>query len=171
MGKIYIFRGKAATGKSTLANLLAKELSLPVFRKDDIIDGMKWKDPSQPLDQETCYNILCRLMQTNLDLGTSFILDAGLGDRRDAARFFSRLDFGSNQVYSFFTDCSDHALWAGRHCQRLAAPLLHENFQSLDEVITHYQKGEILPLEGECIIDSAQSVEQCFSKVLLFIEN
>ena len=41
MGFVYIFRGKAATGKTTLSNLLAEKLSIPVFRKDNIIDALK----------------------------------------------------------------------------------------------------------------------------------
>lgn len=41
MGTVYIFRGKAATGKSTLANMLARKLSIPVFCKDDIVDALR----------------------------------------------------------------------------------------------------------------------------------
>lgn len=41
MGTVYLFRGKAATGKTTLSSRLAQKLAIPVFRKDDITDAIK----------------------------------------------------------------------------------------------------------------------------------
>lgn len=91
MGTIYIFRGKAATGKSTLANMIGKKnLSIPVFCKDDIVDALK---SSTNIDKrfirnEICYNILSKMIQRSLDLNTDIILDIALGDRRYAKAFF-----------------------------------------------------------------------------------
>ena len=41
MGTVYLFRGKAATGKTTLSSRLSQKLAIPVFRKDDITDAIK----------------------------------------------------------------------------------------------------------------------------------
>lgn len=38
MSSIYFFRGKAATGKTTITNILSKEINVTVLRKDDIFD-------------------------------------------------------------------------------------------------------------------------------------
>ena len=37
---IYIFRGKSATGKTTLTNILSRKINVPVLRKDDIFDQL-----------------------------------------------------------------------------------------------------------------------------------
>lgn len=39
MSDIYIFRGKSATGKTTISNYLSRKLGIPVLRKDDIYDA------------------------------------------------------------------------------------------------------------------------------------
>lgn len=36
MSNIYFFRGKAATGKTTITNILSSKINVPILRKDDI---------------------------------------------------------------------------------------------------------------------------------------
>lgn len=167
MGTVYIFRGKAATGKSTLANLLAKKLSIPVFCKDDVVDALKSskKIDKGSINNEVCYNILYKMIQTNLDLNTDFILDIGLGDRRNAEWFFGRLDFKDTLVIKFFIDCSDEEEWKRRHIERLNNPLPHQSFKSIEHVIDHYKEADIYPFEDEYIIDSTESIEENFQKI------
>ncbi|MFI3283762.1 MAG: AAA family ATPase [Erysipelotrichaceae bacterium] len=83
MGIVYIFRGKAATGKSTLADSLAEKLSVPIIRKDDVVDGLKnsINIDEKSINNEVCYNILYHIVQTNLSLKTDLILDIALGDK------------------------------------------------------------------------------------------
>lgn len=38
MASIYFFRGKTATGKTTITNILSKEINVAVLRKDDVFD-------------------------------------------------------------------------------------------------------------------------------------
>ena len=75
MGNVYIFRRAAATGKSTLADMFAKKLSVPVIRKDCIVNALKTTPEIDKslINNEICYNILRKIIQTNLDLGVSFI--------------------------------------------------------------------------------------------------
>ena len=56
MGTVYIFRGKAATGKTTLSNMLSQKLLIPVFRKDDIVDALK---SSKNIHSESINNEVC----------------------------------------------------------------------------------------------------------------
>ncbi len=173
MGTVYIFRGKAATGKSTLANMLAKKLAIPVFCKDDVVDALKSSEniDKGSINNEVCYNILYKIIQTNLDLNTDFILDIALGDRNNAKWFFGRLDFKDNKVLKFFIDCSDEDEWKRRHIERLKNPLLHQSFQTIEHVIEHYKLADIYPFEDEYIIDSNESVEESFeaiSKIISF---
>ncbi len=69
MGTVYIFRGKAATGKTTLSNMLAEKLCIPVLRKDDIFDALKISaNFDSSFVNAACYNILYAMMQINLHL-------------------------------------------------------------------------------------------------------
>ncbi|MCT4686962.1 AAA family ATPase [Vallitalea sp.] len=167
MGTIYIFRGKAATGKSTLANMIGKNLSIPVFCKDDIVDALK---SSTNIDKrfirnEICYNILLRMIQRSLDLNTDIILDIALGDRRHAKAFFDRLDFKDNKIMKFFLNCSDVDEWKRRHEERLKNPLPHQSFRSIDHVFEHYKKLDVNPFDDEYIIDTSKSVEDSLQQI------
>ena len=82
MGNVYIFRGIAGTGKTTLSNMLAKKLQIPVIRKDDIWDALP-DTSNERVNNPICYNILCKIIQTNLDLQTNFIIDVALGHKSD----------------------------------------------------------------------------------------
>ncbi len=172
MGTMYIFRGKAATGKTTLSNMLAKKLSIPVLRKDDIIDALKSCTSFDTHDvvNKICYNILYEMVQSNLDLRANFILDIALGDRNNATTFFKRLDFKNNTVIKFFVDCSDEDIWKNRHIERLKHPLAHQTFQSIEHLLDHYGKADIAPFDDEYRIDSVHSIDECFCEVLSLIK-
>lgn len=173
MGTVYIFRGKAATGKTTLSNMLAKKLSIPVFRKDDIVDALKSSKniDKGSINNEVCYNILYRILQTNLDLNSNFILDIALGDRNNAKAFFERLDFKDNIVLKFFIDCSDENEWKRRHLKRLENPLPHQSFKSFEHVVDHYKNADVNPFEDEYIIDNADALEKSFEEISKIIRS
>jgi 2-phosphoglycerate kinase len=168
LGNIYIFRGKAAVGKTTLSDMLAKKLAIPVIRKDDIVDALKMTDNGDKrlINNEVCYNILYKIVQTNLNLKTDFILDIALGDRKSAIWFLSRLDFKDNRVFRFFIDCSDENEWRRRHEERIKNPLPHQIFESFEHVAEHYKNADINPFENEHIIDTADTVEISFENLL-----
>ena len=167
MGNIYIFRGKAATGKSTLSGMLAAKLSIPVIRKDDIVDALKMTiDTDRELvNNRVCYNILCKMIQTNINLNTNFILDIALGDRNNAKVFFDRLDFKDSIVVSFFTICSDENEWRRRHEERNKNPQPNQVFTSFEHVVEHYKNADFNPFENEHIIDTADTLEKSFETI------
>lgn len=167
MGTVYIFRGKAATGKTTLSNMLAEKFSIPVIRKDDVVDALKASKSIEKssVNNEVCYNILYRIIQTNLDLRANFILDIGLVDRNMAADFYGRLDFRDNRLIQFLTYCSHEEEWKRRHLERMKNPLPHQSFQSLEHFTEHYKYTDTRPFDHEHIIDSAKPLCQCFQAV------
>lgn len=164
MGNVYIFRGKAATGKSTLANKLGEQLGIPVFCKDDIMDAVKsaGEIEDRALRNRICYNTLVNVVQRSLDLKADIILDIALGERKSAKFFFDRLDFGDNIVMRFFLDCADEEVWLARHAERLKNPLPHQSFKSLEHVVEHYEKKDVNSFEDEIVIDSSNSVDETF---------
>lgn len=170
MGNVYIFRGKAATGKSTLSDMLAKKFSIPVIRKDDIVDALKMTHANNEdksfVNNEVCYNILYKIIQTNLDLKADFIIDIALGDRNNAKFFFDRVDFKDNRVLSFFVICSDESEWRRRHEERIKNPKPHQVFKSFEHVAEHYKNADFNPFEHEHIIDTANTLQKSFEEVI-----
>ena len=167
MGNVYIFRGKAATGKTTLSDMLAKKLSVPVIRKDDIVDALKMTETTDKelMNNRVCYNILYKIIQTNLDLGVDIILDIALGDRNNFKIFSERLDFKDNKIFGFFVICSDENEWRKRHEERINNPKPHQVFKSFEHVVEHYKTADFTPFEHEHIIDTADTIENCFKSV------
>ena len=159
MGTIYIFRGIAATGKTTLSDMLAKKLSIPVFRKDDIVDALKMTEENNKdfINNEVCYNILYKIIQTNLYLNTDFIMDIALGDINNAKSFFDRLDFKGNKVIKFLIICGDENEWQKRHEERIENPKPHQVFKSFEHVAGHYKNADVRPFKNEHVIDTADN--------------
>ena len=173
MGKVYTFRGKAATGKSTLSNMLSKKLSIPIFRVDDVIDALKMSDNTDKdfNDYQTAYNILYKMIQTNLDLETDFIIDAGLSKKNNAKYFYSRLHFNEIKPLGFFVVCSDDNEWRRRHEERIINPQPNQIFKSFDNVIEYYENADCDPFEHEYIIDTSNSLEICLDEMLRIHEH
>ena len=173
MGNVFIFRGKAATGKTTLSNLIARELSIPIFRKDDIVDALKTSKNirKENINNEVCYNILYRMIQTNLDLKTDFILDIALGDKKNAECFFQRLNFHNNKVIRFFLVCSNENEWKRRHMERLLNPQPNQSFQSFEHVLDHYRNSDTNPFDDEYIVDNVGTVEESFTAIMKTINS
>jgi len=173
MGNIYIFRGIAATGKTTLSDMLAKKLSIPVFRKDDIVDALittqMYRNSPFEIINEVCYNILYKILQTNLDLNASCIMDIGLGNKNNAKYFFDRLDFKENKVLKFLLVCSDENEWKIRHAERIKNPLPNQIFKSVEHVIEHYKNFDITPFEDEYAIDTAGALEKNFETIVKIV--
>ena len=172
MGNVYIFRGIAATGKTTLSNMLAKKLSIPVFRKDDIVDALIITQTDKNfINNDACYNILYKIIQTNLDLNADFIMDIALGDINNAKWFLDRLYFKDNNVIQFLIICSDENEWRRRHEERVKNPLPNQVFKSFEHVAEHYKNADVKPLENEYVIDTADTLEKSFETVLEIVDN
>lgn len=139
LGTVYIFRGKAATGKTTLSNMLAKELLIPIMRIDDIVDALKTTESIDKdlINNRVCYNILCKIIKTNLDLGVHIILDIGLADKNNFKKFSERLNYHSNRILGFLIVCNDENEWRRRHEERLINPSPNQNFKSFENVVQH----------------------------------
>jgi len=172
MGNVYIFRGKAATGKTTLSHMLAEKLSIPIICKDDVVDALKMTEATDKelINNRVCYNILYKIIQTNLDLGVDIILDIALGDRNNFKMFSDRLDFKDSNVISFFVTCSDENEWRRRHEERIANPKPHQIFKSFEQVTRHYKNADFTPFECEYVIDTVNTVEDTFYEILEIVK-
>ena len=172
MGNVYIFRGIAGTGKTTLSDMLAKKLSIPVFHKDDIVDAliMTKNMDNELVNSTVCYNILYKMAQTHLDLNVDFIMDVGLRNGNKAKSFFDRLDFKDNKVFKFLIACSDEKEWERRHIKRIENPLPRQMFKSIEHVKEHYKDSEIPLFENEHLIDNIGTLEKSFKNILEILD-
>ena len=167
---LYVFRGKSATGKTTLTNLLSQKLNIPVLRKDDIFDTLsKYEDNIGTLNSAS-YDILARLIQTCIDNQSDIIVDVALQHTLSLRMFLEKINFKEAVVYRFFCDCSDDEIWLDRWRERLKNPLPNQYFKSIDEVVEHYGKCEIMPLDNEVILDSILAVDELLDKIIKKVE-
>ncbi|MGJ0847591.1 AAA family ATPase [Tissierella praeacuta] len=87
MAKVILFRGKAGVGKTTLSSRVSKELSIPVVRKDDVYDSIAPYIENYEITNKACYDILYRIIGTNLSNGIDIIVDAGFHDIDQVLQF------------------------------------------------------------------------------------
>ena len=75
---IYIFRGKSATGKTALTNMLSEKINVPVLRKDDIFDRLAEYEADITVLNAASYDILAKQIQTCIDNKSDIIVDVAL---------------------------------------------------------------------------------------------
>ncbi len=169
--KIYIFRGKSATGKTTLTNILSQELNVPILRKDDIFDALSQYKSDISILNSASYDILAKQIQTCIDNQSDVIVDVALQHTPSLKTFLRKIDFKSSTVHRFFCDCSNDDVWLERWRERLENPLPNQYFKSIDEIIEHYNKCDIRPSDDEVVLDSVLGVEELLEKILERIGN
>lgn len=157
---IYVFRGKSATGKTVLTNILSQKINVPVLRKDDIFDQLSKYETDIAILNSASYDILAKQIQTCIDNHSDVIVDIALQHTPSLNEFLSKIDFKDSTIHRFFCDCSDDKMWINRWRVRLKAPLPNQYFKSIDELVEHYSKCEIELQNGEIKLDSILPVEK-----------
>ncbi len=107
MSNIYFFRGKAATGKTTITNILSSKINVSILRKDDVFDILSHCIRDNPQNNSISYELLSKLIQTNINNKTDIIVDIGLSNTNEWKTFQSKLDFKDCKTFTFLCDCSD----------------------------------------------------------------
>lgn len=166
---IYIFRGKSATGKTTLTNVLSRKLNVPVLRKDDIFDSLSKYETDIKMLNSISYDIIAKQIQTCIDNKSDIIVDIALHHTPSLKIFLNKIDFKDSMIHRFFCDCSNDDIWLERWRERLKNPLPNQYFKSLNEITEHYSKCEIEQLNGEIILDSIIPVGDLIDKIMYII--
>ena len=169
MARLYLFRGKSATGKTTITNALSKELNVCVLRKDDIFDPLSRMGWPNAENNSACYDILANMIMQNLRAGADVIVDIALPHTASFAQFRAKLDLRCHEVYTFLCGCTDEAVWIERWRKRLQNPAPNQYFKSAEEVTAHYANMEIALLPGEVFLDSCQGLPHLLQIVLKHI--
>ena len=161
---IYIFRGKAATGKTTLAKACNDQKGIPVISKDTFFDdlllkGLSWKDANQ-----VAYDTLADRIQAFHDLGHDLIVDIGLSHRPFFRNFLSKMKL--EDVKYFLFDCEDK-VWQERMRRRIEHPQgPNQTFKSVTEAKEHYLKYDINPIENEICLEGSRPLHELVDLVM-----
>ena len=163
---ILFFRGKAATGKSTVAEIVSSQRKYNVISKDSIFDefliqGLDWSTATS-----MAYDKLADTIQEYHDRELNVIVDLGLAHIPFFTKFFSRMRLDLEKVRLFLFVCGNIEIWEERIAKRVDnAESSNQAFKSVYDATRHYEAYHIHKLSYEIEIDSALSIEAMVNKV------
>ena len=170
--KMIVFSGLPGTGKSILAETVAKQLGIPVFAKDWLEaallrNGLQSTSNDRSLGYVR-YELLTVLAERQLMLEQSVVLDSVAGTQviRDTWRELSA-QYGADWCVIECV-CSDESI----HRSRLGArhrniPGWHElEWSDIEKVKQYYQSWD----EDRLVLDTVNSFEENFSRVKSYCE-
>lgn len=164
---IIFFRGKAATGKTTLSNIIKAKMGFTVISKDSIFDdllsqGLTWDEANA-----IAYDKLAEKVQLYHDNEENVLVDIGLAHTPYFKNFLSKMVLNFEHIKCFLFTCTIDDVWEKRMMSRIASPEMpNQTFKSLEQARSYYKKYTISLLEGEVEVDSAMPLENMYNEVL-----
>lgn len=163
--KLILFSGLPGTGKSTLANRLARELQLPLLCIDDVIGEVPEHAGIPFWDSRVA--ILLDVVETQLKVGLSVIVDSVFMnmDRHHARELAHKYNARFLPIYVFV---SDEDVWWERVTARYDE--MNDKDVATWERIQH-QRERFRAWEADTalFIDSMNPVDQNFKSILHFV--
>jgi len=162
---LVIFSGLPGTGKSTLADKLARKLRWPLLRIDHVIGEVPENAGFEFWDSKVA--ILLGLMETQLEIGISVIADSVFmnRDRNIAQEIARRHQAGFRPIHTFI---SDEKVWEERVRMR-SKESNHKHVATWEQIQgqrNHFRKWEP---EAALFIDSLNAFDRNYEAVLNFV--
>ena len=164
---LVIFSGLPGTGKSALADRLARELRWPLLRIDDIAGDTPPGADYRFWDEKIL--VLLTLVETQLELGISVIADSVFmgKDRIHAQEIAFKNKALFRPIYCFV---SDETLWERRVTERVE--VLQNPDVATWERIQHQRQWFAPWQENTALfVDTVKPAEQNFADVLRFVKD
>lgn len=165
MNKLVIFSGLPGTGKSTLADRLARQLRWPLLRIDDVIGEVPENAGIAFWDSRVA--ILLDLIETQLELGLSIIADSVFMnmDRYHAQELARKYQALFLPVYMFV---SDDKIWEARVSTR-HREMKNKHVASWGQVQHQRERFRAWEPGTALFLDSLNPVDQNYESVLRFV--
>jgi predicted kinase len=168
---LVIFSGLPGTGKTTLAQLLAQRLGIPLLRIDDIVSSipLHMSHHSDPF-WEDMISILLNLVDCQLKQGFSVVVDSVFmgDDRYQAYELSARHAAVFRPIYTYL---SDEGIWQERVRRRVeaAAPEIRDLVATWDRIQQQSKGFHPWRLGSALVVDAVNSVETNFNEVLRYV--
>ena len=162
---LLLLKGHPATGKSTLANALARRLGWPLIDKDDI------KDHTYPLPDggHLSYAIMWQIVRHQLAIGLSVLVDSPLS-------YPTTYETGQELAAEFGTQllvvetALPDALWQARLDQRTLEEQTHRTsgWADMQQLLAEYNASWRYPIEAKhhLVVDTSQPPIQLVQRII-----
>lgn len=163
--KLVLFSGLPGTGKSTLADRLARELRFPLLCIDDVIGEVPGNAGVPFWDSKVA--ILLGLIETQLKIGLSLIADSVFMnmDRNHAQELARKYGARFLPIYVFI---SNDRVWEERVMTRYNE-LKDKGVATWERIQHQRERFRAWEPETALFIDSLDSVERNYQKTLNFV--
>jgi predicted kinase len=165
MNTLVIFSGLPGTGKSTLANRLARELQWTILRIDDVVNNIPENPGVEFWDSQV--EVLLTLTEAQLEIGLNVIVDSVFmnTDRQHAQALAQKYQVHFRPIYTYL---SDEKIWEQRVTSRsdqLDNPAV-ATWKQIQHQRGHFREWQP---DSALFVDALQPVEQNYAEVLRFV--
>ncbi|TYP71945.1 AAA family ATPase [Paenibacillus methanolicus] len=169
MATIVLIRGKAGTGKSTVARALARRNRFNVLHKDDLYDSVAEFVPEHARRNQICFAFLYRFLQGVIESNSPVLLDFGFNHADDVKKLEHWVAERGGALKAVRCICSDEAIWSERLSSRSRNPLPNQLITDLTKLKEHYSDIKNEDYENEFVIDTVLDVESNVHRILSYM--
>ena len=167
--KIILFRGLPGVGKSFIANETAKILKIAIVKKDDIYDCIHFEISGNENRNEICYNIIYKVIETNLLSNTDLIIDCPFKDHKELKKLSSFINARDGQLKSILCNCSDPDVWEERFNARKINQSPGDLTTDFNELKNTYPNPEFEKYEDELVVDTKLGLDENILHIINYI--
>jgi hypothetical protein len=167
--KIILFRGLPGVGKSFIANETAKILKIAIVKKDDIYDCIHLEISKMANRNEICYNIIYKIIETNLLSNTDLIIDCPFKDHEELKKLSLFINERNGQLKSILCNCSDPDVWEERFNKSKIKPEPNNSITDFNELKNTYVNLALEKYDDELVVDTKLGLDENILHIINYI--